>query len=275
MALTRRATLTGIAAALSLPWVRPSYAAAGSVNIYSWSEYIGETTLADFEAETGITPIYDTYSSYEDGEAKLLAGSTGYDVVDVAGRSMPMLVKAGLFDTLDRNLLPLWSNLDPDLLKILDAWDAGLAHCAPYMWGLVGFAFNVDLIKARLPDADLTNLDTILKPENAAKLAYAVPKTGAPLWFDGMAVPVDAPNKANAHAFLNFLMKPEVIAKCTDFIGYANANKAANAFVDPAVLADPFIYPDAKTQSRIWAPKALNEEQERALTRIFQDIKSG
>ena len=60
MALTRRATVTGIAAALSLPWVRPSYAAAGSVNIYSWAEYIGETTLADFEAETGITPIYDT-----------------------------------------------------------------------------------------------------------------------------------------------------------------------------------------------------------------------
>jgi putrescine transport system substrate-binding protein len=106
-------------------------------------------------------------------------------------------------------------------------------------------------------------------------LAYAVPKTGAPLWFDVMAVPIDATNKANAHAFLNYLMKPEVIAKCTNFIGYANANKAANGFVDPAVLADPAIYPDAETQSRLWAPKALNEEQERALTRIFQDIKSG
>ena len=52
MQLTRRATLAGLGAALSLPWVRPSYAAAGSVNIYSWAEYIGETTLADFEAET-------------------------------------------------------------------------------------------------------------------------------------------------------------------------------------------------------------------------------
>jgi putrescine transport system substrate-binding protein len=171
MTLTRRAALAGLGAAIGLPLVRPSYAAAGSVNIYSWAEYIGETTLADFESETGITPVYDTYSSYEDGEAKLLAGSTGYDVVDVAGRSMPMLVKAGLFDVLDRSLLPLWSNLDPDLLKILDAWDPGVAHCAPYMWGSVGFAYNVDLVKARLPDADLTNLDTIFKPENAAKLA--------------------------------------------------------------------------------------------------------
>jgi putrescine transport system substrate-binding protein len=366
MKLTRRATLAGFGAALSLPFVRPSYADAGSVNIYSWAEYIGETTLADFEAETGIKPVYDTYSSYEDGEAKLLAGSTGYDVVDVAGRSMPMLLKAGLFDKLDRKLLPLWSNLDPDLLKILEAWDPGLEHSAPYMWGSVGFTFNVDLVKARLPDADFENLDTVFKPENAAKLAdcglslhdsprdmipmllkylgvdpdttdvsqyqkaadlikpmrpsvrafdnenylnglpnaevcaamtwsgdyavaksraesagvklnlaYAVPKTGAPLWFDVMCVPVDAPNKANAHAFLNYLMKPEVIAKCTDFIGYANANKAANAFVDPAVMADPAIYPDATVRSRLWAPKALNEEQERALTRIFQDIKSG
>ncbi|MEY4872802.1 MAG: hypothetical protein RLZZ563_2132, partial [Pseudomonadota bacterium] len=83
------------------------------------------------------------------------------------------------------------------------------------------------------------------------------------------------PNVANAHAFLNYLMQPEVIAACTNFIGYANANKAANAFVDPAVLGDPAIYPDAETISRLWAPKALTPEQERALTRMFQDIKSG
>ena len=366
MKLTRRAVLGGVACGLALPFVRPSYAQAGSVNIYSWAEYIGETTLADFEAETGIKPVYDTYSSYEDGEAKLLAGSTGYDVVDVAGRSMPMLVAAGVLGKLDHALLPLRSNLDPDLLKILDGWAPGVQHCAPYMWGSVGFTFNVDLVKARLPDADFENLDTIFKPENAAaladcglslhdsprdlipmllkylgidpdttdvsqyqkaadlikpmrqyvtafdnenylsglpngdvcaamtwsgdyavarsraqsagvklNLAYAVPRTGAPLWFDVMCVPVDAPNKANAHAFLNYLMKPEVIAKCSDFIGYANANKAANAFVDPAVLSDPAIYPDAGVRSRLWAPRALNEQQERALTRLFQDIKSG
>jgi putrescine transport system substrate-binding protein len=97
MKLTRRATIGGIAGGLAMPFVRPSYADAGSVNIYSWAEYIGETTLADFEAATGITPIYDTYSTYEEGEAKLLAGQTGYDIVDVAGRSMPMLLAAGVF----------------------------------------------------------------------------------------------------------------------------------------------------------------------------------
>ena len=366
MKLTRRATLGSLAGGLALPFVRPSYAQAGSVNIYSWAEYIGETTLADFETATGITPVYDTYSTYEEVEAKLLAGSTGYDVVDVAGRSMPMLLDAGIWDPLDRSLLPLWGNLDPDLLKILEPWDPGLAHSAPYMWGSVGFTFNADMVKARIPNAEFDDLGLVFKPENAALLAdcgitihdsprdivpmllkylgedpdttdvtkyqmvadmfapirkdiatfdneqylsrlpneeicvantwsgdyavaktrakdagidlnlvYAVPKTGAPLWFDVMGIPKDAPNKANAHAFLSYLMQPEVIAACSNFIGYANANKAANAFVDPAVLADPAIYPDAETISRLWAPKALNAEQERAMARIFQDIKSG
>lgn len=366
MKLTRRASLSVMGAALAMPYVRPSWAQASTVNIYSWAEYIGETTLADFEAATGITPVYDTYSTYEDGEAKLMAGSTGYDVVDVAGRSMPTLIAADLFDKLDRTQLPLWSNLDPDLLKIIESWDPGLQYSAPYMWGSVGFTFNVQMVKERIPDANFADLGLIFKPENAAKLAdcgltlhdsprdivpillkylgidpdttdltqyqkvadlikpmrqyvrafdnenylnglpnkevcvantwsgdyavaksrakeagvdldlvYAVPETGAPLWFDVMCIPKDAPNKANAHVFLNFLMQPEVIAACTNFIGYANANKAATAYVDPAVLADPAIYPDAATISRLWAPKALTPEQEQALTRLYQDIKSG
>nr|WP_316656180.1 polyamine ABC transporter substrate-binding protein [uncultured Gellertiella sp.] len=366
MKLSRRAALATLAGGLAMPFVRPSYAGAGTVNIDSWADYIGETTLADFEKETGITPVYDTYSSYEEVEAKLLAGGTGYDVVDVAGRSMPALLKAGILDPLDRSKLPLWKNLDPELLKILEPWDPGAAHSAPYMWGSVGFTFNADMVRKRIPNADFEDLDLIFKPENANLLAdcgvtvhdsprdivpillkylgedpdttdiskyqkvvdlfagvrkditafdnenyltalpnqqvcvantwsgdyavakkrakdagidlnlvYAVPKTGAPLWFDVMCIPKDAPNKDNAHAFLNYLMKPEVIAACTNFIGYANANKAARPFVSPAVLADPAIYPDAATLKRLWAPKALNPDQDRALTRLFEQIKSG
>ena len=83
--LSRRTTLASMAAGLALPYVRPSWAQAGSVNIYNWSDYIGETTIADFEAETGIGVVYDLYSSAEEVQAKMLAGSTGYDVVDMAG----------------------------------------------------------------------------------------------------------------------------------------------------------------------------------------------
>ena len=236
----------------------------------------------------------------------------------------------------------------------------------PDMWGSVGFTFNLDMVKERLPDADLESMDTIFKPENAEKLAdcgisildsptdimlmvltylgldgntanpadyekvaeafkavrpyirtfdntnylnaipngelcvinnwsgdygvaksraaeagiemnlaYYVPKTGAPIWVDCMAIPADAPNVENAHKFLDFLMQPEVIAACTNFTGYANANLPALEFVDEAVRTDPAVYPDEEVKSRLWAPKTMTEEQDRIITRTWTDIKAG
>lgn len=96
MKLTRRTTLATLGATLATPFVRPSWAASGSVNIYNWSDYIGETTIADFESEFGIAVVYDLYTSAEEMQAKLLAGSTGYDVVAMAGFSMPQYITAGI-----------------------------------------------------------------------------------------------------------------------------------------------------------------------------------
>ena len=67
---------------------RPSWAASGSINVYNWSDYIGETTLADFTAETGVEVIYDLYASSEEAEAKILAGSTDYDLVIQSGMKL-------------------------------------------------------------------------------------------------------------------------------------------------------------------------------------------
>ena len=92
---------------------------------------------------------------------------------------------------------------------------------------------------------------------------------------DIAAIPADAANVDNAHAFLDFMLKPEVIASATNYTSYANANLASKPFVDPAILADPAVYPDEETIKRLWAPKALNEEQDRALTRAWSTIKSG
>ena len=108
MEISRRAALATIGGALAMPYVRPSWAKGGSVNVYNWADYIGDTTLADFEAETGIKVVYDTYSSTEDAQAKMLAGSTGYDVVDMAGIVMPLFIKAGVFDKLDQSRLTGW-----------------------------------------------------------------------------------------------------------------------------------------------------------------------
>jgi len=366
MKLTRRATLAGLGASLSMPFVRPSWADAGFVNIYNWSDYIGETTIEDFQNETGIRVVYDLYASSEEMQAKMLAGSTGYDVVLHSGLNLPQAIKAGIYQKLDKSRLKGWSNLDPTLLKVADGFDPGNLFGVPYMWGSVGFAYNMDMVKERLPDADLSDMATIFKPENAAKLAdcgisildsptdigyavlswlgidpdkatqadydkmveafkpireyittfdnanyitslpnkeicvanswsgdyavaksraadagvaidlqYFVPKTGAPAWFDIWAMPSDAKNVDQAYLFLDYMLRPEVIAKCTEFTGYANVNKAATALIDPAVTSDPAIYPDAETLSRMYTPRPQTDEQERMLTRAWAAIKAG
>jgi spermidine/putrescine-binding protein len=104
-------------------------------------------------------------------QAKMLAGATGYDVVDHAGLSLPPFIKANVYEKLDKSKLPNWKNLDPAVLKILEGWDPGNNYGVPYMWGSVGMTFNVDMVKERLPNADLQSLDILFKPENAAKLA--------------------------------------------------------------------------------------------------------
>jgi putrescine transport system substrate-binding protein len=366
MRISRRQTLAALSGGLALPYVRPSWAQAGTVNVYNWSDYIGETTIADFEAETGIGVVYDLYATSEEMQAKILAGSTGYDVVLMAGLSMPQFIAAGVYQKLDRAKLPNFANLDPAILKIVEGYDPGNLYSVPYMWGSVGFAFNVDMIRERLPDADLTDMATIFDPANAEKLAdcgisildsptdigfmvmsylgidpntagpaeyarmaeafaeirpyiatfdnsnfltgipngelcavnswsgdyrvakaraeeagiainleYHVPKSGAPAWFDLWAMPSDAPSVDNGHLFIDYLMRPEVIAACTNYTGYGNANLAATPFVDPDIAADPAVYPDAATLSRMYTPQPQTEEQDRDITRAWAQVKAG
>lgn len=370
MTLTRRRTLAtlagGIAVPLCSPFLRPARAASGTVNIYNWADYIGETTIADFEAETGISVVYDLYASSEEMQAKMLVGGTGYDVVLQSAMTLPQLVKAGVYQKNDRTVLKNWGNLDPQILKICGNYDPGNAYGVPYMWGSVGMTYNLEMVKAVLPDADLESLDMILKPENAAKLAecgltvldsptdfgfmvlkylgldpntagpedyakmveaiapirqyitnfdntnylttlpngeicgaatwsgdygvaktraaeagididlaYFVPKTGAPAWFDVWAVPSDAQNLANAHLFLDYMLRPEVVAACTDFIGYANANTAATPLVSPEIAKDPAVYPDAATLARLFTTTPQTDAQERDINRAWQTIKTG
>ncbi|OZA13428.1 MAG: spermidine/putrescine ABC transporter substrate-binding protein PotF, partial [Rhodobacterales bacterium 17-64-5] len=106
-------------------------------------------------------------------------------------------------------------------------------------------------------------------------LGYFVPKTGSPAWFDVWAVPTDAPNVDNAHLFLDYMLRPEVIAACTNYTGYGNVNLASKPFVDPAILADPAIYPDAAAIARLFTPLPQTPEQESDLNRAWTEIKTG
>ena len=95
--LTRRSALAALggAAAIGMPFVRRARAEDAVLNVYNWADYIGETTLDDFQAETGIGVVYDLYASTEEMQAKMLAGSTGYDVVLMNGMGLPKMVAAG------------------------------------------------------------------------------------------------------------------------------------------------------------------------------------
>ena len=149
-------------------------AAAGSggeLNVYNWSDYIGETTVEDFQKATGITVRYDVYDSNETLEAKLMAGNTGYDIVVPTGSFLGRQIQAGIYQEIDKSKLKNYGNLDPQILKALEAFDPGNKYAVPYFWGTVGIGYNVDKIKERLGEnAPVDSLDLLFKPEYASKL---------------------------------------------------------------------------------------------------------
>lgn len=141
------------------------------LHVYNWSDYIAEDTLENFTKETGIKVVYDVFDSNEVLEAKLLAGSSGYDVVVPSNPFLAKQIKAGVFQKLDKSKLPNWENLDKDLLKALDSSDPGNQYSIPYMWGTIGIGYNVDKVKAALGDnAPVDSWDLVFKPENIEKL---------------------------------------------------------------------------------------------------------
>ena len=146
-------------------------AEARVVNIYNWADYIGKNTLATFESRTGIKVIYDTYDADETLEAKMMAGDSGYDVVSTSTDFFSRQIKAGIYQKLDRSKLPNWNNLDPQVLRIEAGADPGNQYAMPYLRHVNGFAYNVDMIKARMPDAPLDSLDMIFKPQIIARFA--------------------------------------------------------------------------------------------------------
>jgi spermidine/putrescine transport system substrate-binding protein len=170
-ALSRREFVRrALAAGASLPAIasvlaacggdRPGREAAGGmppmpatpeaeVAIYNWSDYIGETTIADFERETGIRVVYDTYESNEDLIAKLQAGATGYDVVMPSNYAVRVLRAMELIEPVERSLLTNWGNLDPAFLG--QGFDPESAWTVPWQWGTAGLAVRTD--RMPLPDS--------------------------------------------------------------------------------------------------------------------------
>jgi len=135
------------------------------VNVYNWSDYIGPHTLEEFEKETGIKVNYDVYDSSEMVDTKLMVGHSGYDVVIHAASFVARLIPKGIVKKLDKSKLPNWKYLDPKLLKLFNQFDQGMQYGAPYMWGTVGFAYNVDMIKKRMKNPPLNSAALVFDPD--------------------------------------------------------------------------------------------------------------
>ena len=109
----------------------------------------------------------------------------------------------------------------------------------------------------------------------APDIRYVIPKEGAIRWVDVMGIPRDAPHAANAHAFIDYLLQPEVIAKVSDYVAYANANKDATALIDPEIAGDEGVYPPAEVRAKLVDPAALPDDVQRQRVRAWTAIKSG
>lgn len=168
----RKKWLPGVVAGLLMAAsVYATGAEQKTLHVYNWSDYIAPNTVSDFEKQTGIKVVYDVFDSNEVLEGKLMAGSTGFDVVVPSASFLERQLSAGVFQPLDKSKLPNYKNLDPELLKLISRHDPDNKYAVPYMWATTGIAYNVDKVKAILgKDAPVNSWDLVLNPDNLAKL---------------------------------------------------------------------------------------------------------
>jgi len=340
---------------------------AEEVRVYNWSDYIDEDLLEKFQTETGITLIYDVFDSNEVLETKMLAGSSGYDVVVPSGTFLQRQITAGAFQKLDAAKLSNSGNLW-DVIKDRTAqYDPDNAYSINYMWGTTGIGINVAKVKEALgDDAPIGSLALVFEPsnmeklakcgvqmldapaeiipaalaylgedpdshdpdviakteavlsgiapyvqkfhsseyinalangdicvafgwsgdilqardradeaENGVEIAYNAPSEGALMWFDQMAIPADAPNPDGAHKFLNFILDANNMAAASNYVYYANGNKASQQFLEEDVITDPAIYPNAETLKNLYTTSPYGPKVQRKVTRLWTKIKSG
>lgn len=339
----------------------------GTVNVYNWSDYIAEDTVKKFEEQTGYKVVYDVYDSNETLEAKLLAGSSGYDVVVPTSHFLQRQIAAGIYQPLDKSKLPNLKNMDEGLMKQAAAYDADNAHSVIYMWGTIGIGVNVAKVKERLGDSAPTDSwALVFDPQYASKLAdcgiamldsptemlpealawlgldpttsdraelekaaetlkavrpyiryfhssqyisdlangeicvavgysgdvfiaaaraeeastgqeiaFQIPKEGALQWFDLMAIPSDAPNPEGAHAWINFVMEPQITAEITDYVYYASANREAMPLIAEEIRTDPAIFPSVEVQAKLFPAVTRDARTDRVVTDLWTKIKTG
>ena len=130
----------------------------------------------------------------------------------------------------------------------------------------VAMGWSGDMLQAR---------DRAAEAGQGVEIAYTIPKEGAVIWFDNLAIPSDAPHPENAHLFIDYIMEPEVTAAISNYVYYANGNRAALPYVDDEVKTDPSIYPPDEVRAKLFPDLSDSPKFTRLLTRAWTRVKTG
>jgi spermidine/putrescine-binding protein len=312
------------------------------LHIFNWSDYVGPTTVADFERASGVKVTYDTYENNEEMVAKLVAGGGGYDIIGPSGYLVPVLAEAGLLQPLDHAVLRHWENLLPYFVE--QGSGTGGRHAMPYQWGYTGIASRPDLVgpaptswgvfsdpaqrgrmtmldegrevlgamlrwrghslnsvdpaelrqakrdaltaranlrayvsapvKGQLISGDVAiaqmwSSDARTAQREEPRIRFEIPREGSTIFTDCLAILRDAPNRRAAHAFLDFLLRAEVMAAVTVATGGGCPNRAALA-----LMADPLPPPDAALMARLEFQRDLGPATDR-WDELWTEVKAG
>ena len=337
------------------------------LNIYNWPDYVPDGMIAAFEKETGIKVNYDNFETNEALHAKLVAGSTGYDIVVPGTVFAKPQIEGGLLQPLDKSKLKNLGNLDPAIMTVLTKADPGNKYLVPWAWGFTTVGINktqADKALAGMP-MPKNAWELVFNPKYTAKLkscgiayldspaevmpvalhyigkdAYSsvpadyqaaaemlgkvrqdirmfsatmiddvaggkvcavigwsgdiniaanrakgngsqdeiqalLPSTGALLFSDTMALTKDAKHPNNAHAFIDFYLRPENAALVTNKMNYPTANKAAMAQINPEIADNKTIFVGDDYFSKMIAPNSFTNEAREAMSNAFNNFKKG
>src|SRR3984957_19406265 len=335
------------------------------LNVYNWSDYIAPGVIDDFEREYGIKVNYDVFDSNEVLETKVLMGHSNFDVVVPSGPFLQRQVAGGVYQKLNKTLLPNLKYVDPEVASASAVYNPGNEYGVDYMWITSGPGYNVPRIRERMPDAPVDSLRMIFDPAVVSKfqdcgvamldtptemlgavliylgrnpnsesredlkaaqqalmairpyiryvhssryiddlangeiclamgwsgdvkqahdraqdagkgidIGYNIPQEGAVSNYDVLGIPADAPHPNNAHLFINFLLRPEIAARNSNLIKYANGDTPTPA-INEAVRNDPGVYPPADVQAKLHPEPVRTPEFTRVLTRMWTRFKTG
>lgn len=359
-----------LAAAALAAWPARPADESKVLNIYNWSDYIGENTVRDFEKETGIKVNYDNFDANEVLFAKLRSGHTGYDVVVPSAHWAKRMIEGHLLLKLDKSKITTYGNLDPWLMGELAtaAKDTGNNYLVPWLWGISTVGINIDKVKAALGPLPMPEnaWDLLFKPEysnrlkacgisvldtgddvfpaalrylgkppyshdradyeaaaqllaqlrpnitmfsssgyinsladgslclvlgwngdiamagqrakashNGQKIVSLVPKSGALMYFDTMAIPADAQHVENALKWISYIYRPEVQAGIVSKVIHANPVRAADKLVSPEIRNIPGVFLKGDELAHLAPQEALPDDMLRVRTRAYTAFKTG